>query len=52
MDITLARVPLPCTAARLEEAVLRASHNGHWHDATVAVDSEGNLIVVYPEEDR
>ena len=35
MEIALAKVPLPCSAAQLENARLKASHDGHWHDAEV-----------------
>ena len=50
MDIILARVPLPCSAARLENAILKAAHNGHWHDAQVDIDPENNLVVSYPKD--
>jgi len=50
MDTILVKVPLPCSAARLESALLKAAHNGHWHDAQVTTDSDNNLIVTYPED--
>ena len=40
MEITLAKVPLPCSAVQLENAILRAAHNGHWHDAEVKVHGD------------
>ena len=50
MEITLAKVPLPCSAVQLENAILRAAHNGHWHDAKVNV--HGNkLVLTYEDED-
>lgn len=50
MDTILVKVRLPCSAARLENALLKAAHNGHWNDAQVTTDDEKNLIVTYPEE--
>ena len=48
MEITLAKVLLPCSAAQLENALLKASHNGHWHDAEVKV--HGDQIVITYED--
>ena len=48
MEITLVKVPLPCSAVQLENALLRAAHNGHWHDAQVRTDEDG--IVIFHEE--
>ena len=50
MDTILVKVRLLCSAARLENALLKAAHNGHWNDAQVTTDVEKNLIVTYPEE--
>ena len=50
MEITLAKVPLPCSAAQLEDALLKASHNGHWHDAEVKVHGE-TLVITHEDED-
>ena len=44
MEITLAKVPLPCSAVQLENALLKASQNGHWHDAEVKV--HGDQLVI------
>ena len=52
MDTILVKVRLPCSAARLENALLKAAHNGHWHDAQVKVDEKGNLIVTYPDDSK
>ena len=52
MDTILVKVRLPCSAARLENALLKAAHNGHWHDAQVKVDEKGNLIVTYPDASK
>lgn len=49
MDTILVKVRLPCSAARLENALLKAAHNGHWHDAEVKLDDEGDLVVSYPD---
>ena len=49
MEITLAKVLLPCSAAQLENALLKASHNGHWHDAEVKV--HGNQLVITHEDE-
>ncbi len=40
MNITRVKVPLPCSAARSENALLKAAHNGHWHNARVRLDSD------------
>ena len=50
MEITLAKVPLPCSAAQLENAILKAAHNGHWHDAEVKVHGD-KLVLTYEDED-
>ena len=52
MDTILVKVRLPCSAARLENALLKAAHKGHWHDAQVKVDEKGNLIVTYPNDSK
>ena len=44
MENTLAKVPLPCSAVQLENALLKASQNGHWHDAEVKV--HGDQLVI------
>ena len=49
MGTILAKVRLPCSAARLEAALLKAAHDGHWHDAVVRVDGDGNLVVACPD---
>ena len=46
MEITLAKVLLPCSAAQLENAILKAAHNGHWHDAEVKTEDE-HLVITY-----
>ena len=50
MTTTLASVPLPCSAAQLENAILKAAHNGHWHDAEVKVHGD-KLVITYEDED-
>ena len=50
MEITLAKVPLPCSAVQLENAILWAAHNGHWHDAEVKVHGE-TLVITHEDED-
>ena len=50
MEITLAKVPLPCSAVQLENAILRAAHNGHGHDAEVKVHDD-KLVLTYEDED-
>ena len=49
MEITLAKVPLPCSAAQLENALLKASHTGHWHDAEVQVHGD-QLVITHEDE--
>ena len=49
MEITLAEVPLPCSAAQLENALLKASHNGHWHDAEALVHGD-QLVITHEDE--
>ena len=48
MDTILIKVRLPCSVSRLENALLRAAHHGHWHDAQVNTDEDGNLVVTCP----
>ena len=50
MTTTLASVPHPCGAAQLENALLKASHNGHWHDAEVKVHGD-QLVITHKDED-
>lgn len=50
MEIALAKDPLPCSAVQLENAKLRATHNGHWHDAEVKVHGD-KLVLTYEDED-
>ena len=50
MEITLAKVPLPCSAVHLKNAILRAAHNGHWHDAEVKVHGD-QLVITHEDED-
>ena len=50
MTKTLASVPLPCSAAQLENAILKAAHNGHWHDAEVKVHGD-QLVITHEDED-
>ena len=50
MTTTLASVPLPCSAAQLENAILKAAHKGHWHDAEVMVHGD-KLVITYEDED-
>ena len=50
MTKTLASASLPCSAAQLENAILKAAHNGHWHDAEVKVHGE-MLVLTYEDED-
>ena len=45
---TIAKITLPCTPARLESLLLKTAHNGHWHDAEVRIDEDGNIVVVTP----
>ena len=52
MEITLAKVPLPCSAVQLENALLRAAHNGHWHDAQVRMDKDDSLVIFHEERER
>ena len=49
MEIALAKVPLPCSAAQLENAILKAAHNGHWHDAQVKVLGD-QLVITHEDE--
>ena len=51
MTKTLASAPLPCSAAQLENAILKAAHNGHWHDAQVKVDSD-HLVITHQEDEE
>ena len=51
MEIILAKIPLPCSAAQLENAILKAAHNGHWHDAQVKVDSDHRVITHQEDEE-
>ena len=51
MEVILARIPLPCSAAQLENAILKAAHNGHWHDAQVKVHSD-HLVITHTENDE
>lgn len=50
MTKTLASVPLPCSAAQLENAIFKAAHNGHWRDAEVKVHGD-RLVLTYENED-
>lgn len=50
MTKTLASVPLPCSVAQLENAILKAAHNGHWHDAEVKVRDD-RIVLTYEDED-
>ncbi len=50
MDMILVKVPLPCSAARLENALLKAAHNGHWHDAQVRISDDDFLVVACPDD--
>lgn len=50
MDKILVEVRLPCSAAQLESALLKAAHVGHWHDALVTTDDDNHIIVSCPEE--
>lgn len=50
MEVLLAKVPLPCSAAQLENAILTAAHNGHWHDAQVKVHSD-HLVISHEENE-
>ena len=45
---TIAKITLPCTPARLESLLLKAAHDGHWHDAEVRMDADGSIAVVTP----
>ena len=49
MEIILAKIPLPCSAAQLENAILKAAHNGHWHDAEVKVHGD-QLVITHEDE--
>ena len=49
MEITLAKVSLPCSAVQLENAHIKASHNGHWHDAEVKVHGD-QLVITHEDE--
>ena len=48
---TIAKITLPCTPARLESLLLKAAHNGHWHDAEVRMDADGSIAVVTPRSE-
>ena len=50
MEITLAKVPLPCSAAQLENAILKVAHNGPWHDAEVKIHGD-QLVITHKDED-
>lgn len=50
MEVLLATVPLPCSAAQLENAILQAAHNGHWHDAKVKAHGD-HLVISHDEDD-
>lgn len=47
----IARVTLPCSVSALEQIVLTASHNGHWHDATIVLDGN-DVTVKVPKENQ
>ena len=49
-DTILKTINLPCSLTELENVLLHVSHEGHWHDAEVCVNGEGQLIVVHPGE--
>ena len=51
MEHKLATVNLPCSAAQLEAILLHVSHQGHWHDAQVRMDSDGKLAIFHPKEE-
>ena len=48
--VILAELSLPCGCSAMENAVLRAAHGGHHHDAQIAYrEEDGKLIVFYDE---
>ena len=49
METILLKIKLPCSADRLEHALLKAAHSGHWHDAQVKMDADNHLVISYPE---
>ena len=47
MATVITKVSLPCDMATLEQAIQRAGHEGHWHDAKVKLGEYGNSLVIY-----
>ena len=45
----MATIPLPCSVAALERAILHASHQGHWHDAEVRLGDDNAIVISRPK---
>ena len=45
----MATIPLPCSVAALERAILHASHQGHWHDAEVRLGDDNTIVICRPK---
>lgn len=41
-------VSLPCSPQELENALLHAAHEGHWHDAEIR-QQNNQLVIIHPE---
>ena len=41
-------VSLPCSPNDLEDALLHAAHEGHWHDAEIR-QKDGQLVIIHNE---
>ena len=41
-------VSLPCSPQELEDALLHAAHEGHWHDAEIR-QKDRQLVIIYNE---
>ena len=48
----MATIPLPCSVAALERAILHASHQGHWHDAEVRLAGDGSIVICCPRTEE
>ena len=45
----MATIPLPCSVAALERAILNASHQGHWLDAEVRLGGDDTIVICCPQ---
>lgn len=45
----MARIPLPCTAAKLKRTIMHLAHDERWHDFRVTMDGD-DLVVTYPAD--